>query len=212
MSALSTMVLAIHYGLIGLLCLFGLHRLSMAIRWFKHRRFAAEDTKSFNELPHITVQVPIYNERFVATRAVDAMAALDYPRDKLQIQIVDDSTDDTSDLIAERIASYQQQGLNISHVQRANRQGFKAGALRDAMEFASGEFIAIFDADFFPEPSLLLNTIHHFTQPDLGMLQFRWEHLNRNSSALTEIQAIMLDAHFSLEQQVRCSSQLFFKF
>lgn len=212
MSALSLSLLATHFVLLFILCLFGLHRLSMVLRWLYYRKHTTVVQSEFNDLPKVTVQVPLYNEQFVARRVVDAVAALDYPTDKLQIQIIDDSNDETCDIIAEQVALYQQQGINIQHVQRSIRQGYKAGALKDAMQHSSGEFIAIFDADFLPQPSLLKDTIHHFTDSKVGMLQFRWEHLNRDSSRLTETQAILLDAHFGLEQTVRFASGAFLNF
>jgi cellulose synthase/poly-beta-1,6-N-acetylglucosamine synthase-like glycosyltransferase len=184
----------------------------MVVRWFFYSKTIPAKPKAFDKLPKITVQIPLYNERLVAKRIVNTIAKLTYPTDRLQIQIVDDSDDDTSTIIAERVAYYQKQGINIQHVQRANRQGFKAGALKDAMVNAQGEFIAIFDADFIPDADILINNIHYFTQSTLGMLQFRWEHLNRRSSLLTKTQAIMLDAHFGLEQQVRCASGMLFNF
>lgn len=212
MPLLSSIIVTAHFVLLLILCLFGLHRLSMVFRWFWYRHFKPSTPKKFNELPKITVQIPLYNERMVAKRIVDTIVKLEYPNDRLQIQIVDDSNDDTCELIAERVRFYQAQGVDIEHVQRTIRQGFKAGALKDAMATATGEFIAIFDADFIPHPKTLLNSIHYFTQNDVAMVQLRWEHLNRRSSLLTKTQAIMLDAHFSLEQQVRSASNMLFNF
>jgi cellulose synthase/poly-beta-1,6-N-acetylglucosamine synthase-like glycosyltransferase len=212
MSLLGSLILGIHFTLLTVLCLFGLHRLSMVLRWFKYRKFKPHAPNKFTQLPNVTVQIPLYNERLVAKRIVDSIVLLDYPADCLQIQIVDDSTDDTCTVIAERVRYYQQQGINIDHVQRTNRQGFKAGALKEAMETATGEFIAIFDADFIPSPDTLLKSMDYFTQPDIAMVQLRWEHLNRRSSLLTKTQAVMLDAHFALEQHVRCASNMLFNF
>ncbi|WP_133407151.1 glycosyltransferase [Parashewanella tropica] len=212
MSSISWFFITIHFVLLGILCLFGLHRLSMVFRWFKYRNNQPTEPETFSTLPTVTVQIPLYNERLVAKRIVDSIVKLEYPQDKLQIQIVDDSTDETCELVAERVKYYQQQGIDIHHVQRVHRHGFKAGALKDAMETATGEFIAIFDADFIPHTDTLLKTIHHFTEPDMAMVQFRWEHLNRRSSLLTKLQAIMLDAHFGLEQRVRCASNMLFNF
>lgn len=212
MSLFSVIIVVVHFLLLVILSLFGLHRLSMVLRWFKYRKYKPATPENFDILPKVTVQIPLYNERLVAKRIVDSIVLLDYPSDRLQIQIVDDSNDDTSDLIAERVKHYQQQGINIDHVQRTNRQGFKAGALKEAMNSASGEFIAIFDADFIPTPDTLLKSINYFTQPDIAMVQLRWEHLNRRSSLLTKTQAIMLDAHFALEQHVRCASNMLFNF
>ena len=204
--------LALHFGLLSVLCLFGLHRLSMVFRWFFYRNNRVEIEQGFSDLPYITVQIPIYNEQYVAQRIIDAVAALNYPADKLQLQIVDDSTDDTRNVIAQRIAYHNQRGISMEHIHRTNRIGFKAGALKEAMEISTGEFIAIFDADFIPEPDILINTVHYFSNKEVGMLQLRWEHLNRNNNKLTELQSIMLDAHFGLEQHIRSASNLFLNF
>ena len=220
MSVLSLTILGGHFFLLFILCLFGLHRLSMAWRGYKYKNVQAIIPTKFKALPNITVQIPLYNERFVAERIIDAVANFDYPSGQLQIQIVDDSTDDTRQLVSERVKHYQQLGINIEHVQRKNRQGFKAGALKEAMASATGEFIAIFDGDFIPNTDLLIKTIHHFAEEEvnlpvnerIAMVQFRWQHLNRASSELTQVQAMMLDAHFSLEQQVRYASKLLFNF
>ncbi len=212
MNVFAASILVAHFSLLLLLSLFGLHRISLIIRWFRHRNKTPEVIRRFDELPRITVQIPLYNERFVAERVVDTVAALDYPKDRLQIQIVDDSTDITSDIIARRVAYHQQLGISIEHVQRKIRHGYKAGALADAMQTATGEFIAIFDADFVPRPSLLLDTIHYLNEPDIAMVQLRWEHLNRSNSRLTDTQAMALDAHFSIEQKVRCDTGALFNF
>jgi len=167
MSLLSSIIIAVHFILLFILCLFGLHRLSMVFRWFRYRKYEPKIPGKFTQLPKITVQIPLYNERMVAQRIVDSIVKLEYPADRLQIQIVDDSNDDTCELIAERVKFYQAQGINIEHVQRTNREGFKAGALKEAMDTATGEFIAIFDADFIPHPETLLNSIHYFTPSDV---------------------------------------------
>jgi cellulose synthase/poly-beta-1,6-N-acetylglucosamine synthase-like glycosyltransferase len=206
------LILAAHFALLVILSLFGLHRMSMVLRWFFHKNKTQQTSQTFETLPKVTVQIPLFNERMVAQRIVDTVVKFEYPRDRLQIQIVDDSTDETLNIAADRVKYYQDQGINISHVTRTNRQGYKAGALKEAMDSATGEFIAIFDADFVPHPSLLKDTIHEFTHPDVGMLQFRWGHLNLKSSKLTEVQGIMLDAHFSLEQQVRSNSGMLLNF
>lgn len=205
-------LLSLHLCLLIILCFFGMHRLSMVFRWFKYKDKREIITTQFESLPKVTVQIPLYNERMVAERIVDAVCALDYPSELLQIQIVDDSTDETIGITATRVQQYKKQGINIDHVTRTNRHGYKAGALKDAMETATGEFIAIFDADFIPHPSIILDTIHEFTDENVGMLQYRWEHLNRHNSKMTETQAMMLDAHFSLEQTVRCNSGMLLNF
>lgn len=208
----ATLILGAHFSMLLVLCVFGFHRLSMVFRWFLHKNHEPVITKTFDELPTLTVQIPLYNERLVAQRIVDAVAAFDYPRDRMQIQIVDDSTDETIGLIAARVAHHKANGLDISHVRRTDRVGYKAGALKHAMQFSTGEFIAIFDADFIPHPSLLRDTIDHFADDAVGIVQFRWEHLNRYSSKLTETQAMVLDAHFGLEQKIRCNSGVMLNF
>ncbi len=205
-------VLALHLFLLLVLCAFGTHRLSMVLRWFKYRDDQPPVLSKFTTLPNITVQIPLYNERMVAVRIVDAVCGFDYPKEKLQIQIVDDSTDETFDIVSHRVKFYQDMGVNIQHVTRNNRAGYKAGALKEAMESATGEFIAIFDADFIPEPDLLMKTVDVFTDSRVGMVQYRWEHLNKHSNLLNETQAMMLDAHFSLEQTVRANSGMLLNF
>ncbi len=168
-----------------------------------------------SELPPVTVQLPIYNEKYVATRVIDAACALDYPRERLQIQVLDDSTDETVRLIAHRVWYWQQRGIRIEHVRRPERHEYKAGALRFGMEQAIGEFIAIFDADFVPEPDWLRRTVVHFCQPwneQLGLVQTRWSHLNASYSPLTRAQALALDGHFGVEQPARAWNGLLFNF
>ncbi|TDF37526.1 glycosyltransferase [Alteromonadaceae bacterium M269] len=212
MSIIGATILGAHFFMLLLLSFFGLHRISMVFRWYRYRKVRPAVTQTFEELPQVTVQIPLFNEKFVAERIIDACVELDYPTDKLQIQVVDDSTDNTRELVAERVEYYRKKGVNIDHVHRTNRKGFKAGALKDAMEFATGEFIAIFDADFIPSPSTIKDCIHHFTDDSVGMVQMRWEHINRFSSRFTEAQAIILDSHFALEQQVRYASDKLFNF
>lgn len=204
--------LSLHYILLLVLCLFGLHRLSMVFRWYKYKDKTSMNTDEFTTLPTVTIQIPVYNERNVIGRIIDQTVLMDYPSERLQIQVVDDSTDDTFDLIAALVKNYQHKGVDIQHVHRRNRVGFKAGALREAMDFATGEFIAIFDADFMPPTDFLQKTIHQFSNPKLAMLQARWGHLNLESNRLTRTQAMMLDSHFALEQQVRYGSDMLFNF
>jgi cellulose synthase/poly-beta-1,6-N-acetylglucosamine synthase-like glycosyltransferase len=162
--------------------------------------------------PLITVQLPIYNEKYVVERLIDAVSSLDYPKNKLEIQILDDSTDETSEIILKKIASIRPLGLNIKFIHREDRGGFKAGALGHGLKLASGEFIAIFDADFLPAPDFLKNTIKNFLDPEVGVVQTRWTHLNSEYSLLTKLQAFALDAHFSIEQSARNSVGSFMNF
>ena len=204
--------LSLHYALLLVLCIFGVHRLSMVYRWYKHKEAKPEAPAALLTLPAVTIQIPIFNERNVAARIIEQSVKMDYPSELLQIQVVDDSTDDTYDLIAQRVAHYEKEGVDIEHIHRVDRRGFKAGALRDAMDTATGEFIAIFDADFLPPTDFLEKTINHFANPKLAMLQTRWSHLNLESNRLTRTQAMMLDSHFALEQQVRYGSNMLFNF
>jgi cellulose synthase/poly-beta-1,6-N-acetylglucosamine synthase-like glycosyltransferase len=151
--------------------------------------------------PKVTVQLPVFNEIYVVERLIDAVAKLNYPKGLLQIQILDDSTDQTSDLIREKLWAYPD--IDFQYIHRSNRVGFKAGALREALEKASGEFVAIFDADFVPDPDFLINTLPYFSSEKIGMVQTRWTHLNRDYSLLTRLQAIALDTHFMIEQTGR---------
>ncbi|MCA9950223.1 MAG: glycosyltransferase [Anaerolineales bacterium] len=193
------------YGLVGLLTLW--------LYWrHRHEDFICPVVADA-DLPLVTVQLPIYNERFVVGRLIETAVALDYPPDKLQIQVVDDSTDDTTEIARALVVDYQARGVNIQLLHRQNRQGYKAGALAASLDGATGEYLAIFDADFQPKPDFLRSTIPHFNvEDDLGMIQARWGHLNADATALTGAQAIALDKHFAMEQTVRHRAQLFPKF
>lgn len=196
------------------IALFGLLGLVTLWYYWRHRNdtFPCPDIPP-DRLPRVTVQLPVYNERLVVGRLVDAAARLDYPRDRLQIQVIDDSNDDTTYIARALVTHYAALGLDIQLVHRDNRRGFKAGALQAGLGRATGEFIAIFDADFTPESDYLLRTIPHFLSDDrLGMVQARWGHLNARSSQLTGAQTIALDKHFAMEQTVRHRANLYPKF
>ena len=154
----------------------------------------------------------MYNELYVADRIIETVAAFDYPRDKFEIQVLDDSTDETKDVIAKKVAEIQAKGINIKHIHRVDRTGYKAGALDAAMDQVEGEFIAIFDADFVPEPDFLIRTMPHFTDDSVGVVQTRWGHLNKNYSILTELQAFGLNGHFAVEQGGRNAAGHFINF
>ncbi|OIP84943.1 MAG: hypothetical protein AUK44_00890 [Porphyromonadaceae bacterium CG2_30_38_12] len=162
--------------------------------------------------PAVTIQLPIFNERYVASRLLDAIAHIDYPKQCIDIQVLDDSTDDTGTIVASQVTLLKQQGFHIEHITRSNREGFKAGALKAGLESAKGEFIAIFDADFIPCPLFLKKTLCWFEQATIGVVQTRWGHINRNFSLLTKLQAMALDAHFSMEQSVRDANNYFLNF
>src|SRR5574340_990476 len=164
------------------------------------------------EMPTVTLQLPIYNERYVAARLVHAVCALDYPKEKLCIQVLDDSTDETYDLLEKLVSEYKGKGFDIQHIRRHNRKGYKAGALRNAMKFAKGDFIAIFDADFIPPTWFLKKALTYFCTPNIGLVQCRWGHVNEKYSPLTKAQALSLDFHFLVEQKAKSNSHLFMSF
>lgn len=191
---------------------YGLHRWSIIYLFLRHIRRRVEPKRTFTELPTVTVQLPLYNEYYVIRRLLNAVAQLDYPREKLQVQVLDDSTDETAAIAADECARLRATGLDIVHIHRTDRTGFKAGALENGLRTATGEFIFILDADFVPQPDVLRQSIHYFTDEKIGMVQMRWGHLNRNDSLLTRIQAMFLDGHLLLEQTARCRSGRFFNF
>ena len=162
--------------------------------------------------PSVTIQLPIYNEKYVAKRLVDAVCALDYPKEKMKIMILDDSDDDTVELLADAVNDYKKQGFQIEHVRRGTRKGYKAGALKYAMQTTDTEFVAIFDADFIPPEWFLKRAIPHFSKPDIGLIQCRWGHVNENYSSITRAQALSLDFHFLIEQKAKSNSHLFMNF
>lgn len=163
-------------------------------------------------VPTVTVQLPVYNEVHVVGRLIRAVCAIDHPRDRLEIQVLDDSTDETTGMIAELVGEFQASGFDIRHVRRSARTGFKAGALQEGLRQARGEFIAIFDADFVPHPAFLRDTLPHFTDASVAMVQTRWEHLNEGYSPLTRVQAFAFDGHFAVEQRVRSAAGHFLTF
>jgi len=197
--------------LVGL-SLYGLHRYVIVWLFFKNRHRVPKPQAQFTELPKVTVQLPIYNELYVVERLLKAVAALEYPRELLQVQVLDDSTDETTELAAKAVAELKATGLDIELIHRFDRTGFKAGALENGMKTCTGEYILILDADFVPTPDMLQKTIHFFTDPKIGMIQTRWGHLNRTYSLLTRVQAMFLDGHLLLEQTARSRAGRFFNF
>ncbi|HET9307671.1 MAG TPA: cellulose synthase family protein [Candidatus Sulfotelmatobacter sp.] len=212
-NAFDLMLLIPYFIVLSLLAGYGIHRYILVYLYYKHRKNrTTEPAAHFENLPRITVQLPIFNEQYVVERLLEAVCKLDYPREKLDIQVLDDSTDETVDVARGLVERYAVLGNPITYHHRTNRHGFKAGALAEGMESAKGEFIAIFDADFTPPEDFLMRTIHHFTNPKIGMVQTRWTHINRNYSFLTEVEAILLDGHFVLEHSGRARTGLFFNF
>ena len=204
----------LYLGILSIISVYGFHKVLMIWRFYRHKHDATYVLKPFEweNLPSVTVQLPIFNELYVVERLLDAIALLEYPKEKLEIQVLDDSTDETRSLCETKAKALKQQGLNIKYIHRSHRKGFKAGALAYGLERAKGELIMIFDADFVPKPHTLLNMVNNFADPRVGMVQARWTHINRQYSLLTEIQALMLDGHFVIEQTARNRSGCFFNF
>ncbi len=202
-----------YFGTLFILSIYGIHRYETIRRYRKYKKnLPKQAAQQFAQLPRVTVQLPIYNERFVVERLLEETSKLDYPRELLQIQVLDDSTDETR-VFTERLCNqYRAAGLDIEYRHRTNRHGYKAGALQEGLQTATGEFIAIFDADFIPPGDFLQRTIHFFTDPAVGVVQTRWSHLNKEFSILTQVEAMLLDGHFVLEHGARCGSGLFFNF
>jgi len=191
---------------------FGAHGFVMVYHYLKQKGQKFE-TLPLTETPLVTIQLPIFNEYYVVNRLIDAVCAMDYPKDKLEIQVLDDSTDETVELCAKTVAHYRSLGYDIKHIHRTDRSGYKAGALKYGLELARGEFVAIFDADFVPNRDFLQKTIPHFyTDPKIAVVQTRWEHINEEYSLLTKAQAFALDGHFVVEQDVRCKAGYFINF
>jgi len=196
-----------------LLASYGAHRYVLVYLYYKNKKNrTTEPAAFFDDLPRVTVQLPIFNEQYVVDRLLDSICKLDYPREKLDIQLLDDSTDETVEVARGLVERYAAMGYPVTYHHRTNREGFKAGALAEGLKSAKGEFVAIFDADFVPPEDFLMKVIHHFTNPKIGMVQTRWTHINRNYSFLTEVEAIMLDGHFVLEHSGRARSDVFFNF
>ena len=212
-NAFDTALLIPYFIVLILLASYGAHRYVLVYLYYKHKKnHTSTPSAYFSALPRVTVQLPIFNEQFVVERLLDAVCRLNYPLEKLDIQVLDDSTDETIAVARGLVNHYAAKGFPVSYHHRSNREGFKAGALAEGLKTAQGEFVAIFDADFVPPEDFLLRTIHHFTDPRVGMVQTRWTHINRNYSFLTEVEAILLDGHFVLEHSGRARSDVFFNF
>lgn len=194
---------ALYLGVLLLISIYGLHRYWLVWLYYRHERRVPRPAGRFDSPPAITVQLPLYNEAAVAARVIDAACRLEYPRDRLQVQVLDDSTDGSTAIARSRVEHWAARGVDIQWLRRPDRTGYKAGALADALPQAKGRFIAVFDADFVPEPDFLNRTVHYFTDPRVGMVQARWDHLNRDDSLLTRCQAVFLDGHFVVEHTAR---------
>lgn len=206
------LVTSVYLITFGLLCVLGLHRYYLVYIFNKHKTEIPKPKGRFKELPKITVQLPIYNEMYVVERLISTVCKIDYPKELLEIQVLDDSTDETTEIAENCVNSYKALGFQIHYIHRDNRKGFKAGALEEGLKSASGELIAIFDADFIPPKDFLQKTVHFFSDPKIGMVQVRWGHVNLNYSALTKAQSVLLDGHFIIEQASRFYGRRFFNF
>ena len=204
-----------YFVVLIVLAAYGAHRYWLVYLYYKHKKNKTTEPAvhfQFDALPRVTVQLPIFNEQYVVDRLLDAVCRLEYPKEKLDIQLLDDSTDETVEVARILVDRYAALGHPVTCLHRDNREGFKAGALEAGLKTAKGEFVAIFDADFVPPPDFLMKCIHHFTDPKIGMVQTRWTHINRNYSLLTQVEAILLDGHFVLEHSARARSGVFFNF
>ncbi len=209
---MENIILIFYFISLSILFSFGVHGLILLYYYFKTQKILPPKYELPAELPMVTIQLPIFNEVYVIERLVDHVCRINYPKEKLEIQILDDSTDETQEVAQQLVAKYRQQGFDIHYIHRENREGFKAGALKYGLELAKGEFIAIFDADFTPREDFLLKTIPCFQNPKVGMVQTRWGHINEEYSFLTRAVALSLDGHFVIEQQVRNKAGFFINF
>lgn len=214
LDAMDWLIISSYFGILVLLSIYGFYRFKLVYTFLRYRHIKPAPLAHFAEhqLPRVTVQLPIFNEVYVVDRLLRAITNLDYPRHLLEIQVLDDSTDETQQIAQEAVQRYRAQGYDIWYMHRDDRQGFKAGALANGLKHATGEFIAVFDADFLPRADTLRKMIHYFTDPQVGMVQMRWSYLNADYSLLTRIQQIMLDAHFVVEQTARSRAGQLFNF
>ena len=207
-------VLIIYFGILFVLAIYGVYRVKQVSEFWRYSKFPPKPKGYFaeDELPFVTVQLPLFNEMYVVERLVKAVTQIDYPRARLEIQVLDDSTDETVKIASATVAKYAAQGFDIHYIHRQDRTGFKAGALENGMKTAKGDLMAIFDADFVPQPDFLRKLVHFFTDPTVGCAQMRWAHINGSYNLLTRLQTMMLDGHFVLEQTTRNRSGNFFNF
>src|SRR5215467_15832073 len=199
MTAAETFTLAAYFFVLIILAIYGWHRYYLVYLYMRNRDKEPKAQPPLDPLPNVTIQLPLYNEMYVADRLIDAVAGIEYPRDLLEIQVLDDSTDETRSIAELAVRRLAAQGIDIKYYHRTDRRGFKAGALEAGLKVARGEFVAIFDADFIPTPDFLAQLMPHFRDSRVGMVQARWGHINQDYSLLTKIQAILLDGHFILD-------------
>src|SRR3954465_15968831 len=209
-----TFILVLYFFVLSILAIYGWHRYYLVYLYMKNRDKVppAQAPLGAAAMPRVTIQLPIYNEMYVADRLIDAVCEMDYPRELLEIQVLDDSIDETTDIAELAVRRHAARGFDISYVHRVDRRGYKAGALEAGLRLAKANFIAIFDADFIPPRDFLIKTLPHFADGKVGMVQARWGHINQDYSLLTKIQAILLDGHFVLEHGGRNRGGRFFNF
>src|SRR5256884_3120204 len=214
LDALDWTVLIVYFGILAVLAIYGVYRIKLVVEFWRYSKFPPKPKGEFAEsaVPTVTVQLPLFNEMYVVERLVKAVTEIDYPRDLLEIQVLDDSIDETMNIARATVEHYARAGFDISYLHRDDRTGFKAGALENGMKTAKGELIAIFDADFVPKPDFLHKLVHYFTDRTVGCAQMRWAHINGSYNLLTRLQTIMLDGHFVVEQTTRNRSGGFFNF
>ena len=211
---LENVLIGLYLGILGLLAFYGFHRTLLTFLFFKTRRNVPKPKRRFeeNELPEVLVQLPLFNERYVCERLIDAVTRFDYPKDRMKIQVLDDSTDDTTEIAQRKVEQVAKDGFHISLIHREDRTGYKAGALENGLAVTDAELVAVFDADFIPPVNILRDTVDFFSDDQVGMVQARWGHINRGYSLLTRIQSLMLDGHFVIEHGARHRSGRFFNF
>jgi cellulose synthase/poly-beta-1,6-N-acetylglucosamine synthase-like glycosyltransferase len=212
MTLVETLTLATYFFVLIILAVYGWHRYYLVYLYMKNRGKEPKAGPALSPAPVVTIQLPLYNEMYVADRLISSVCDIDYPRDRLEIQVLDDSTDETCGIAERAVRRFAEQGIDIKYLHRTDRTGFKAGALEKGLEVARGEFVAIFDADFLPKADFLTRLLPHFADPKVGMVQARWGHINQDYSLLTKIQSILLDGHFVLEHGGRNRAGCFFNF
>src|SRR2546423_1028045 len=206
------LLVAFYIAILLMVATYGFHRYILLYLYRKYKHNTYTPKANFEQLPRVTIQLPMYNEDVVAQRIINATCLIDYPLDRLEIQVLDDSTDHSADIAKAACDEWAAKGYPIKYLHRENRVGYKAGALAEGMKTSTGDFIAIFDADFIPPKDILQNVVHYFTDDKIGMVQVRWDHLNRDASLLTKSQAIFLDGHFVIEHTARNRSGRFMHF
>ena len=211
---METVIIVLYLVALTILGIYGAHRSHLLMLYLKHRKNTPEPLREFEEeeLPTVTIQLPMFNEMYVVDRLLDGITGIDYPKEKVQIQVLDDSTDETVQIAKAKVDELLEKGWDVEYRHRTDRTGFKAGALEEGLATAKGELIMVFDADFVPTPGVLRKLVDHFTDPKVGMVQARWGHINKDYSVLTQCQSMMLDGHFVIEHIARNRSGRFFNF